>query len=76
MWYIVLHPKPDAKKGTTEINHEYANVKQDRWVSYRRVATYWFKKEKAEAVAASAVMRKPEYIGRVEVMNFPFPGHR
>jgi len=75
-WYIVLNPSLDAREGTVESNHQYANVKSLRWVFYRREATYWFRKDKAETVAVSAAMRKPEYVGRIEVRNFPLPGYR
>lgn len=75
MWYVALMPPPDAKEGTSEINPMYANIKGDRWISYRRLATYWRKKEKAERVAAAIILQKPEYIGLIEVVWAKLPGY-
>ena len=74
-WYIVIMPSPDAREGTPEVNPQYANVREDHWVLNRRRATYWFKKERAEAEAASIVLRKPKYVGLIEVMWFKLSGY-
>lgn len=70
-WYVVLHPKPDAKEGSDGINFKYANVLADRWRDSRRMATHWLKREDAEEFAMRLIIKKPEYIQRIEAMSFP-----
>lgn len=72
-YYVVLLPAPDAKEGTSEINPLYAQMKNRRWVEFRRFATRWRKKEGAEKVAVYVAIRRPEFIGRVEVMFLTVP---
>jgi hypothetical protein len=76
MWYIMLRPKMDAAVGTTEENLQYANMKMLRWELHRANATYWRKKDNAERAAATLVLRRPEYIGRLDVVWAKLPGYR